>query len=99
MQRAANYLPVSNPTATHRIPLVLEHNGTFSFNLSRPGTASIMTIKAAEAFETRAINIRDFQDLNSWAERFGVSRERVIRAVHLVGPVSHDVFREICENE
>ncbi|HTM55361.1 MAG TPA: DUF3606 domain-containing protein [Pirellulales bacterium] len=58
-----------------------------------------MKIKAAEAFETRPINIRDFQDLNSWAERFGVSRERIIRAVHLVGPVSHDVYRELCENE
>jgi hypothetical protein len=59
-----------------------------------------MTIQASsEVFERRAINIREFQDLNSWAERFGVSRERVIRAVYLVGPISHDVYREICETE
>ena len=49
--------------------------------------------------EARTINLRDFQELNYWANRFGVSRERIIRAVHLVGPMSHDVYREICETE
>ena len=47
--------------------------------------------------DTRRINLRDFSELSYWAEQFGVSRERIIRAVHTVGPVAHDVRREVME--
>jgi len=49
--------------------------------------------------EPRLINLRDFDDLNYWAERLGVSRERIIRAVHTVGPVCYDVLREVAETD
>jgi hypothetical protein len=55
--------------------------------------------RVSEVAESRAINLRDFRDLNYWAEQFGVPRERVIRAVHTVGPMSHDVYREVLETE
>ena len=49
--------------------------------------------------DARQINLRDFSELNNWAEQFGVSRERIIRAVHTVGPMAHDVRREVLETE
>jgi hypothetical protein len=49
--------------------------------------------------DTERINLRDFNELSYWAEQFRVSRERIIRAVHMVGPVAHDVRREIMETE
>ena len=45
------------------------------------------------------INLRDFYELSYWAEKFGVSRERIIRAVHTAGPSIHDVQRELIEHE
>ncbi len=51
------------------------------------------------AAEPRPINLRDFEDLNYWAQRLGVSRERIIRAVHTVGPMSWDVQREVAETD
>jgi hypothetical protein len=47
--------------------------------------------------DTRRINLRDFSELSYWAEQFGVSRERIIRAVHTVGPLPDDVRREVME--
>jgi hypothetical protein len=49
--------------------------------------------------DTRQINLRDFSELSYWADQFGVSRERIIRAVHTVGPLPHDVRREVMETE
>ena len=49
--------------------------------------------------DARQINLRDFSELSIWAEQFGVSRERIIRAVHTVGPMAHDVRREVLETE
>ncbi len=49
--------------------------------------------------DARQINVQDFSELGYWAEQFGVSRERIIRAVHTVGPMPHDVRREVMETE
>jgi hypothetical protein len=49
--------------------------------------------------DARQINLRDFSELSYWANEFGVSRERIIRAVHTVGPMPHDVRREVMETE
>lgn len=51
------------------------------------------------ASQSKTIDLRDFEDLNYWAQRFGVTRERIIRAVHTVGPDMYDVGREIAEND
>ncbi len=58
-----------------------------------------MESNSVSSADTRRINLRDFQELSYWAERFGVSRERIIRAVHTAGPIAHDVEREIRETE
>jgi Protein of unknown function (DUF3606) len=49
--------------------------------------------------DTQRINLRDFNELTYWAEQFGVSRERIIRAVYTVGPLPHNVRREVMEAE
>ncbi len=49
--------------------------------------------------EPRLIDLRNFEDLNYWAQRLGVSRERIIRAVHTVGPMCWDVQREVAETD
>lgn len=53
----------------------------------------------ATASQPKTINLRDFEDLNYWAQQFEVSRERIIRAVHTVGPCIHDVRREVAETD
>jgi Protein of unknown function (DUF3606) len=55
--------------------------------------------RATTMADSRKINLRDFHDLSYWADQFGVSRERIIRAVHTVGPMSNDVYREVLETE
>ena len=47
--------------------------------------------------QSPSINLRDFENLNYWAVEFGVTRERIIRAVHTVGPLVCDVRREVAE--
>lgn len=58
-----------------------------------------MNINHLTSVGTQQINLRDFSQLSNWAEQFGVSRERIIRAVHTVGPMAHDVRREILETK
>jgi hypothetical protein len=57
------------------------------------------TAVSTDSTDAKRINLRDFNDLSYWAQQFGVSRERIIRAVHTVGPITHDVEREVRENE
>ena len=57
-----------------------------------------MENEGVSSIEKRQINLRNFSELSYWAEKFGVSRERIIRAVHTVGPVPDDVRREDLEN-
>ena len=56
-----------------------------------------MESNIVNSVDTRRINLRDFSELSYWAEQFGVSRERIIRAVHTVGPMPQDVRREVME--
>ena len=58
-----------------------------------------MNINHLTSVDTRQINLRDCSDLSYWAEQFGVPRDRIIRAVHTVGPVANDVRREVLETE
>ena len=49
--------------------------------------------------DSTRIDLRDFNEVSNWAEQFGVSRERIIRAIYTVGPDPRDVRREIMEAE
>ncbi len=53
----------------------------------------------ATTTQPKTIDLRDFDDLDYWAQQFGVSRERIIRAVHTVGPIVYDVRREVAETD
>lgn len=53
----------------------------------------------ANANGSKTINLRDLEDLKYWAQQYGVSRERIIRAVHTVGPNIYDVRREVAETD
>jgi hypothetical protein len=52
-----------------------------------------------ESNTSKTIDLRDFEDLNYWAQQFGVTRERIIRAAHTVGPDIYDVRREVAETD
>ena len=80
--------------------MAVAHADTAQFPDSRLlESAYSMDSNVMNSADTRQINLRDFMDLSYWAEQFGVSRERIIRAVHTVGPVAHDVRREVLETE
>jgi Protein of unknown function (DUF3606) len=45
------------------------------------------------------VNLDQDHEVQYWAEQFGVSRERLIRAVRMAGPIVHDVQRDLMEAE
>ncbi|HEY2893716.1 MAG TPA: DUF3606 domain-containing protein [Pirellulales bacterium] len=45
------------------------------------------------------LSIQEDGEVCYWAEQFGVSRERLIRAICMAGPLLHDVRRDLMEAE
>jgi hypothetical protein len=93
--------PQSNPCCdffgAHSVGLTMD---TLCPPASNLGDALPMTShETTIALDARPINLRSFDELNYWAQQFGVTRERIIRAVHTVGPIARDVEREVRESD
>jgi hypothetical protein len=51
------------------------------------------------SLESPRLSIHEDHEVCYWAEQFGVSRERLIRAICMAGPMLHDVRRDLMEAE
>ena len=51
------------------------------------------------SLDSPRLNIHEDHEVGYWAEQFGVSRERLIRAICMAGPMLHDVRRDLMESE
>jgi hypothetical protein len=96
-----NEPPPNLPESNHLLSPSRRANWTLRSPLFQRNHLEMPSVESnsVSSADTRRINLRDFQELSYWAERFGVSRERIIRAVHTAGPIAHDVEREIGETE
>jgi hypothetical protein len=51
------------------------------------------------SLDSPCLSIQEDREVCYWAEQFGVSRERLIRAICMAGPLLHDVRRDLMEGE